>query len=68
MITKLSPIKHLPLKFGKKKGKELLTNFNGGQITSNAGIVWLAELDKKLKIATTYLGLLYQQNPPWIKC
>lgn len=54
MITKLSPRKHLPLKFGKKKGKELLANFNGGQITSNAGVVWLAELDKKLKITARF--------------
>jgi len=47
MTAKLLQKKHLPLKFGKKKGKELLANFNGGRITSDAGIVWLAELDKK---------------------
>jgi hypothetical protein len=54
MTAKLLQKKHLPLKFGKKKVKELLANFNGGRITSDAGIVWLAELDKKLKITARF--------------
>ncbi|HEY9849778.1 MAG TPA: transposase, partial [Leptolyngbyaceae cyanobacterium] len=36
---------------GKIKGKEIIANFSGGRITSNAGIVLIAELDKKLKIS-----------------
>ena len=31
----------------KQKGKEIIANFDGGLITSDAGIVWIAELDKK---------------------
>ncbi|ACK70851.1 transposase IS1380 family protein [Gloeothece citriformis PCC 7424] len=38
------------LNLGKIKGKEVLVNFDGGRITSNGGIVLIAELDKKLKI------------------
>ena len=44
----------LKLNFGKKKGKEIIANFNGGQITSDAGIVMLAELDKRLKITARF--------------
>ncbi len=38
------------LNFGRLKGKEIIANFEGGRITSDAGIVLMAELDKKLKI------------------
>jgi hypothetical protein len=54
MIAKLSKRNHSFLNLGKKKGKELLANFNGGRITSDAGIVWLAELDKKLRITARF--------------
>ena len=37
------------LNLGRVKGKEVIANFNGGRITSDAGIVLMAELDKKLK-------------------
>ncbi len=42
------------LNFGKVKGKEVIANFDGGKITSNAGIVLMAELDKKLKITAKF--------------
>ena len=35
------------INFSKQKGKEIIANFDGGLITSDAGIVWIAELDKK---------------------
>ena len=36
--------------FGTLKGRKVVANFEGGRITSDAGIVLMAELDKKLKI------------------
>ena len=33
------------INFSKQKGKEIIANFEGGLITSDAGIVWIAELD-----------------------
>ena len=42
------------LNFGKIKGKKIIANFSGGRITSDAGIVLLAELDKKLKITARF--------------
>jgi hypothetical protein len=37
------------LSFGKIKGREVIANFDGGRISSDAGIVLIAELDKKLR-------------------
>jgi hypothetical protein len=42
------------LNFGKLNGRQVIANFDGGKITSDAGIVWLAELDKKLKITARF--------------
>ncbi len=42
------------LKFGSIKGRKVIANFEGGRITSDAGIVLLAELDKKLKITARF--------------
>ena len=42
------------LNLGKTKGKKVIANFDGGRITSDAGIVWIAELDKKLKITARF--------------
>ena len=36
------------------KGKEVLVDFDGGKITSNTGIIFIAELDKKLKITKKF--------------
>ncbi len=41
------------LSFGKIKGREVIANFNGGRISSDGGIVLIAELDKKLRITAT---------------
>ena len=40
--------------FGNIKGRKVIANFTGGKITSDAGIVLLAELDKKLKITARF--------------
>ena len=42
------------LDFGTIKGRKVVVNFEGGRITSDAGIVWIAELDKKLKITEKF--------------
>ncbi len=42
------------LNFGKLKGRKVIVNFKGGRITSDAGIVLMAELDKKLKITARF--------------
>ena len=42
------------LNFGTIKGRKVIANFNGGKITSDAGIVLMAELDKKLKITARF--------------
>ena len=49
------------LNLGKVKGKEVIANFDGGKITSNAGIVLMAELDKKLKITAKFADC-FQDN------
>ena len=40
--------------FGILKGRKIIADFTGGKITSDAGIVLLAELDKKLKITEKF--------------
>ncbi len=40
--------------FGSLKGRKVIADFTGGKITSDAGIVLLAELDKKLKITEKF--------------
>ena len=42
------------LNFGSIKGRKVIANFSGGRITSDAGIVLMAELDKKLKITSRF--------------
>ena len=42
------------LNLGRVKGKEVIANFDGGRITSDAGIVLMSELDKKLKITARF--------------
>ncbi len=39
---------------GKTRGREIIANFRGGRITSDAGIIFIAELDKKLKITEKF--------------
>ena len=51
-----SSTKYIPKKFnfGSIKGRKIIADFTGGRITSDAGIVLLAELDKKLKITEKF--------------
>ncbi len=49
------------LSFGKIKGREVIANFNGGRISSDGGIVLIAELDKKLRI-TARFAECFQDN------
>ncbi len=42
------------LSLGRTKGREIIADFSGGRITSDAGIVLIAELDKKLKITSRF--------------
>ena len=38
------------LSFGKQKGKEIIADFNGGQITSDAGLLLLSSINQKYHI------------------
>ena len=49
------------LNFGKLNGRKVIANFAGGRITSDAGILLIAELDKKLKI-TARFAECFQDN------
>ncbi len=42
------------LNFGSLKGRKVIANFSGGKITSDAGIILLAELDRKLQITSQF--------------
>ena len=42
------------LHFKKQKGREIMADFSGGMITSNAGILLIAELDRRLKITEKF--------------
>jgi hypothetical protein len=42
------------LNFGTIEGRKVIADFTGAKITSDAGIVLLAELDKKLKITEKF--------------
>ncbi len=42
------------LNFGSIKGRKVIADFSGGRITSDAGIILMAELDKKLKITSRF--------------
>ncbi len=41
-------------KLGRIRGREIIANFNGGRITSDTGIILIAELDRKLKISERF--------------
>ena len=51
-----SSSKYIPnqLNFGDLKGRKIIANFTGGKITSDAGIILLAELDRKLQITSGF--------------
>ncbi len=43
MIPSYSQKSRQIINLGKQKGKEIIANFDGGLITSDAGIIWIAE-------------------------
>ncbi|MDJ0633338.1 MAG: transposase, partial [Xenococcaceae cyanobacterium MO_188.B29] len=53
------------LNFGSIKGRKVIANFEGESITSDGGIVLLAELDKKLKITARFAQCFrdYRDSP-----
>ena len=50
--------------FGKLKGRKVIANFEGGKITSDAGIVLIAELDKKLQITSRFAECFQDYRHP----
>ncbi len=52
------------LSLGQVKGKEIIANFEGGKITSNAGIVFMAELDRRLKITEQFVKCFRDYRHP----
>ena len=42
------------LKFGKVKGRNVIANFQGGRLTSDGGLVLIAQLDKKRQITARF--------------
>jgi hypothetical protein len=38
------------LSFGRIKGRKVIANFKGGTLTSDGGLILVAELDKKRQI------------------
>ncbi len=52
------------LSLGQVKGKEIIANFEGGKITSNAGIVFIAELDRRLKITEQFVKCFRDYRHP----
>lgn len=56
------------INFGKHKGKDIIANFDGGMITSDAGIVWIAELDKRLGITEKFAKWFRDyRNPSYVE-
>ncbi|WP_375515267.1 transposase [uncultured Nostoc sp.] len=47
------------MKFEQPKSPPIVVNFTGGQVTSDAGLGLIAELDRKLQI-TSRLALCFQ--------
>lgn len=42
------------LSFGRVKGRKVIANFKGGTLTSDGGLILVAELDKKRQITTRF--------------
>ncbi|MDJ0519847.1 MAG: transposase, partial [Trichodesmium sp. MO_231.B1] len=58
--------KNLKNKFnlGQINSQEIIAYFEGGKITSNGGIVLIAELDKKLKITEQFVKCFQDYRHP----
>ena len=64
MIPSYSQKSRQFINFSKQKGKEIIANFDGGLITSDAGIIWIAELDKKLGITEKFANCFQDYRHP----
>ena len=54
MTSSLTKQSRHQLNLGTFKGRKVIANFDGGKITSDAGIILIAELDEKLKITDRF--------------
>ena len=59
-----SKIINQKLNIGRVQGKEIIANFEGGKITSDAGIVLMAKLDKKLGITQQFAECFRDSRHP----
>ena len=67
MTTNLTKLISPELNLGRIKGRQVIANFEGGRITSDAGIVLMAELDKKLGITARFAkGFQDYRNPSYV--
>ena len=51
-------------KLRNQKGRKVIADFSGGRITSNAGIVLMAELDRRLKITARFAQCFLDHRHP----
>mgnify|MGYP001828327886 CR=1 FL=1 len=52
------------LNFGKVKKRKVIANFNGGKITSDAGLLLMAEIDKKRQITKRFAACFDDYRDP----
>lgn len=59
-LTECSPDQ---LSFVRVKGKKVIANFKGGTLTSDGGLVLIAELDKKRQITARFASCFTDHRP-----
>ena len=52
------------IKFSSSKGKKVEASFSGGDITSNAGLLLLREVDKSMKLTTKISNCILDKRHP----
>jgi hypothetical protein len=52
------------LNFGKVKKRKVIANFNGGKITSDAGLLLIAEIDQKRQITKRFAACFQDYRDP----
>ena len=50
--------------FGRAKGTKVIANFQGGTLTSDGGLVLIAELDKKRHITSRFAACFTDHRQP----
>ena len=50
--------------FGRVKGRKVIANFQGGRLTSDGGLVLIAELDKKRQITSRFAACFTDHRQP----